>query len=394
VHEPNLFNNLFSVRIREDHSPKENFLSECFAHILRAVPEAREAWVSRICGRSLVLPKWNVSTRSTEVDPSTRTAIFPDLRIDAITADGRPIVVFAEHKWDSPCRVAQLESYRRIARDIKTWTCLVFVGARRDQVESAKGHVDASLYWENAYEIFECVANQLSDSIGDESKLLKDFLFFMKSQGLGPVAAITPEKLQAFVESNDLPFQLSVFCRKLADEYDWDKIPKRYHGTPTTPVGPTLPLPVKPTLPVEDRYGRVAMEFSGANWAPTITLGFLYSNSDHRVPFTDPGRSIDLMLRIEANPKANPKPESLIARLKEKSPGLRQMGAQVLIKGDPENRNHNTLLIIQQSLTVVLNGVRDTHVQLDKIHETFQRWLSVVFDDGALEPELLKLKSS
>jgi hypothetical protein len=54
--EPNLFSDLFSVRIREDHSPKENFLSECFAHILRAVPGACEGWVSRIYDRSVILP--------------------------------------------------------------------------------------------------------------------------------------------------------------------------------------------------------------------------------------------------------------------------------------------------------------------------------------------------
>jgi hypothetical protein len=69
MHEPNLFSDLFSVRIREDHSPKENFLSECFAHILRAVPGACEGWVSRIYDRSVILPEFSVSTRNSEVDP-------------------------------------------------------------------------------------------------------------------------------------------------------------------------------------------------------------------------------------------------------------------------------------------------------------------------------------
>jgi len=171
--------------------------------------------------------------------------IFPDLRIDATTADGESIVVFAEHKWDSPCRVDQLQNYRRIGEHTGPKTRLAFVGAHRDQVLSAKEHVDVSLYWENAYELLESVA--------DQSEVLEDFLYFIKSQGLGPMAAITPEKLKAFVEGNDLPFQLSVFCRKLADEYTWKKLPERYHGT--------LPLPV------EDRYGRIAIEFLGAKWA-------------------------------------------------------------------------------------------------------------------------------
>ncbi len=158
-------------------------------------------------------PICSVSTRSSEVDPLTGTVIFPDLRIDATTADGESIVVFAEHKWDSPCRVDQLQNYRRIGEHTGPKTRLAFVGAHRDQVLSAKEHVDVSLYWENAYELLESVA--------DQSEVLEDFLYFIKSQGLGPMAAITPEKLKAFVEGNDLPFQLSVFCRKLADEYTW-----------------------------------------------------------------------------------------------------------------------------------------------------------------------------
>jgi hypothetical protein len=372
MYQPSLFNDLFKVRIREDHSPKENFLSESFAHILRAVPGACEGWVSKVCGRSLILPEFSVSTRTSEVDRLTGTVIFPDLRIDATTADGESIVVFAERKWDSPCRVDQLQNYRRIGERTRPKARLTFVGARRDQVLSAKEHVDVSLYWENAYELLESVA--------DQSEVLEDFLYFMKSQGLGPMAAITPEKLKAFVEGNDLPFQLSVFCRKLADEYTWKNIPGRYYGTPP--------------LPVEDRYGRVAIEFLGAKWAPTITLGFLYSNLEHRVPFTDPDRSIDLLLRIETSPKLNPNPESLITLLKQKSSSLRQMGAQTLVKGDPDNRNHNTLLIVQQSLTVLLGGIHETSGQLEKIHQTFEQWLSALFADGSLEPELLKLRAS
>lgn len=370
--EPSLFNDLFKVRIREDHSPKENFLSESFAYVLRAVDGVRQSWISKICGRSLSLAKFNVSTRGSEVDPVTKTVIFPDLRVDATTIEGEPIVVFAEHKWDSPCRIDQLRSYRRIADNSKPKASLLFVGARRDQLVQARGSgsVDVSYYWEDVYKFLQHFTNQ--------SELLKDFLFFMKSQGLGPVAPVTPEKLKAFMESNDLLFQLSVFCRKLADEYTWDIIPARYHGN--------LPLSV------EDRYGRVAIEFLGANWAPTITLGFLYSGLDHKVPLTDPSRGIDLFLRIEANPKLNPNPESLLALLKQKLPALRETAGQALVQGDPNNGNRHTLLIIQESLVKVLRGIHETHEQLDKIHQTFEVWLSTLFQDGSLEAELLKLK--
>jgi hypothetical protein len=373
--EPNLFNDLFNVRIREGHSPKENFLSECFAHVLRTEDSLCESWVSKICGRPIQFSeKPSVSTRASEVDPEKNVTIFPDLRIDGTTVFGQPIVVLAEHKWDSPCRIEQLAAYRRIGNKLNPKASLVFVGARRDQVESARGsgHVDQSFYWEDAYQCLE--------SIAIESKTLEDFLFFMKSQGLSPVPAVTPQKLKAFMESNDLLFQLSVFCRKLADEYDWSMIPERYRN----------PTP----LPVEDRWGRVGIEFAGARWSPAITLGFLYSSSNHRVPLTDPRNSIDLFLRLETNPILNPNPESVLTALAQKLPTLREVADQVLMKGDLNNKNLHTLLILQKSLTNVLDGTTETHVQLDKIYEIWKVWLSRLFQDGFLEAELLKLKSA
>jgi hypothetical protein len=308
-----------------------------------------------------------------EIDPLTKSVFFPDLRIDATTIEGEPIIVFAEHKWDSPCRLDQLKIYRGIADKAKFKAWIAFVGKSRDQVVPALAseYVGSSMYWEDVYKLFESLPNQ--------SQLLQDFLFFMKSQGSGTLTAVTPEKLKAYVESDDLPFQLSMFCRKLADEYDWSKIPERYHGDKQ--------------LPVEDRYGRVAIEFSGAKWAPNITLGFLYSNRDHRVPFTDPGRSIDLLLRIEASSELNPNPDSLLKVLKYKMPSLKHSVAQALVKGDRDNRNRHTLLIVQRSLSDLLQGIDDTDAQLNKIYETFDCWLSILFDDESLEPELIKLRS-
>lgn len=172
MHEPNLFNDLFSVRIREGYSPKENFLSECFAHVLRTEDRFCESWVSKVCGRPIRFNgRPSISTRASEVDPEKNVTIFPDLRIDGITLDKEPIVVLAEHKWDSPCRNEQLAAYRRIANKLNPKASLVFVGARRDQIESARrsGHVDKSLYWEDAYQCLK--------SIATESKTLEDFLF-------------------------------------------------------------------------------------------------------------------------------------------------------------------------------------------------------------------------
>ena len=119
----------------------------------------------------------------------------------------------------------------------------------------------------------------------------------------------------------------------------------------------------------------MGIEFLGANWAPGIILGFLYSPADHKVPLTDPINSIDLFLRIEANPKLNPNPEPVLRVIAQKLLMLREMAVQALIKGDPNSGNPHTLLIIQKSLTKVLNGITETQAQLDRIHQTWEKWL-------------------
>jgi hypothetical protein len=74
-------------------------------------------------------------------------------------------------------------------------------------------------------------------------------------------------------------------------------------------------------------------------------------------------------------------------------PKLNEISGQALIKGDRENRNSHTLIIVQQSLINVLSGITETHAQLDRIHQTLESWISVLFQDGLLESELVKLKA-
>ncbi|HPC51838.1 MAG TPA: hypothetical protein PLV05_01920 [Verrucomicrobiota bacterium] len=42
---PNLFNALFRFHPRDGHAPKENFLSEAFAHVLPTPDAACSAWL-------------------------------------------------------------------------------------------------------------------------------------------------------------------------------------------------------------------------------------------------------------------------------------------------------------------------------------------------------------
>ncbi len=129
---PNLFNALFAFHPREGYTPRENFLSEAFAHVLRTVNGACEAWVSKLIGSPTPLLTSRILTRCSE------DGVFPDLKIEAAAASGEGLTIYAEHKWDSPCNEQQLQNYADIAKKSRGTPYLVFVGARLDQVGAAK----------------------------------------------------------------------------------------------------------------------------------------------------------------------------------------------------------------------------------------------------------------
>jgi hypothetical protein len=188
---PNLFNALFAFHPREGYTPRENFLSEAFAHVLRTVTGACEAWVSKPVGKPTPLLTSRIFTRYAE------DGVFPDLKIETKTVSGEELTIYAEHKWDSLCYEKQLQNYAIIAKKSKGTAYLVFVGARLDQVRAAKAAQTAipcrPFLWESVYEALLPLKNR--DGILDQ------FLDFMETHGLSPGTPITQPQMQAFLQS-------------------------------------------------------------------------------------------------------------------------------------------------------------------------------------------------
>ncbi len=367
--EPNVFNALFKFRSREEHSPEENFLTEGFAHILRTADCAREAWLSLVFNTPLPLSPAapEIQTRNSETDEEEDCNRMPDLKILASSKAGDPIMVFSEHKWNSPFDPGQLQSYARIAKKTQGTTALVFIGAHLYQVREAKKCATCvpcrAMLWEDVYLTLS--------SLKSTDTLLKQFLSFMKAQGLSPGEPITLRKMQAYVESSDFIAQLFRYAGKLMD-YDWSILPNRYRQSPE----------------VRNRWGRVAVEFPTPNRAPTITTGFLYSTEDHEVSFTSPGKGIDLFLRVECNPGSNPKPDVALSALASKADDVRKLRARVLLRGERGNGNRHTLLIAQRSVDSVVGPLTSEQEQVDAIYEALHSWAEALFGDGKLEPKL------
>jgi hypothetical protein len=198
----------------------------------------------------------------------------------------------------------------------------------------------------------------------------------MKSQNLNPGRPIEANVMRAFLASAGFTSQLTRYADKLLAEYDWPGVPGAYRSDPK----------------VKDRWGRIALEFTTPGWNPALTMGFLYDATDHGVTFTAPGESIDLFLRLEADPATNKDADEVLCALRQRAGTLRGLGARVLLRGDAGSGSRYSLLIAQQSLADVIQGLPEERAQIQPVYDKLASWTACLFQDQSLAGVLAKLK--
>jgi len=373
--EKTLFESLFDFHPRENHSPRENFLTESFAYFLKTEPAVRRAWLSKLLGREVADQNCTIATRPSESDEHADRHLFPDLVLDGTLANGELFSILCEHKWDSPCNKKQLADYRKLASNKGAHAKLVFVGSTLKQKQDAescfKDHFCRCFLWEDAFAVLE--------RIESKSSLLKEFLDFMKVQGLCPVQPLSAEIL---TERNDdysihssFIKHLAVYANKLKTNFKWDEI---------IPIGFQW-------VEVHNRWGRVGIRFEAKDFKPAITLGFLYDVTDHKVELVDSKHRLDLMLRLEAYPK-DTKDKNKFREVENLLKEQRQLvhAGSALLQGEPGNGNLYSVLIVQESLWHVIRDGKTADEQIQLIYEKLHSWLQPLFHDGKLEKALKK----
>jgi hypothetical protein len=363
---PNLFNALFQYYPREGHTPKENFLSEAFAHVLATCDAACDAWLSLALDRPVQAAQRQVTTREAEHDEEA-TVVIPDMRMRGVLNGGEPFDLSGEHKWDSPCDPNQIRRYLKVVNQGGEHRRLVFIGASQSQKRVAancdpcmKGK---AFLWADVFQALEPLPNK--------PDLLVQFLDFMKTHGLSPGKPIELATMVAFLQSSGFLTSLVPTANKLDDDFDWEFFPKRYRGD-------------KPRN-VTNRFERIAIEFATPAWKPTITVGFLFGEWDHGVSFVNRQKGIDLLLRIEAAPIDQKNIAPALAELARKRKKLSSLAASVLLLGEPENANAHSLLIARSCLGDVIEKATTQQEQLETIYWTVRGWGETLFGDGALE---------
>ncbi len=384
---PNIFNALFKYYPRDGHTPWENFLTEAIAYVLKIEPLAMEAWLSLMLDRNVKVAESYVLTQNSERIDNEASTVFPDLKVVASFNDGRRQTVYCEHKWDSPCNPDQLRNYAELIRHDQGNSIVAFVGATQQQVREAgnlNGVVQKAVRWEDIYRSFKEISNS--------SPMLQEFLFFMATQNLGSSSMINLAHLQSLPQVQVVMRQLWQCANRLLNDFPWDFLDARYRNPQQLGNG-NFHFPC-----VINRYGRIGIEFmTNPSYTPTINVGFLYDTKDHKVELTRPEHGIDLMLRFEADPAANPDNIQIIQKLRdgrdrilqnERGQGQKYL-TKIRLKG--ETRSPWTLLIAQKCLADVIGDCDSEEKQLQAIYEYFRQLLTSLFSDPQLEQELKKL---
>lgn len=365
----NLFTALFDFRIRDRHSPRENFLTEALVYVLKRNPAAMREWVRLLTNGDVAASFVEINTRLTHFDNENYSSIYPDVHVSGYDIEERKFNLVVEHKWDSPCSLPQLIRYANLGHpNEKRFLAFVCASAHEQKIADKFPNSDfdgllyKTLLWRDVYRILKAV------NIKDH--LLEEFLDFMTTEGLGPGKAITIQGMKAFIATRDFKGQLHKYCQRLMNEHNWDFIPEKYAKAP------------KP----HDAWGRTAIVFAEVPWKPAVAVGFLYDPTDHGVQLLNPEKGIDLAVRVHANPVNNPSPTRVLGLLEQRASELRKQGAVVHMKNQPGNNNKHTLILVRRSLGDVILDAATEDQQIEAIHDQLEKWCRTLFAD----PQLLK----
>lgn len=307
---PNLLHSLFSYRPRDGHTPEENFLTEAFAHTLRANPEVGRAWLASMTGDPLSAlgGDFHVETQASFFAPDGKSWSIPDMVVRCDLAGGGELTVLSEHKWRSPADLGQIGRYLEIAA-AKAKGHVVFIGSTVMQVADIKRvHAERvkAIRWQDVDAFLEKTS----------AESVREFADFLALQGLGATTPLSWPKLAAYVTSRSVEADCLRLVQSLGHRVDaglqageWSFLPERFQTANTYQ---------------KVRWGRVGVELHDGHW-PGLFLGLLLDGQDHGLMLVSPSESIDLMLSLDADPKLAVDPA-----ITQRADALRATGTDVM----------------------------------------------------------------
>ncbi len=286
--------------------PKENFLTEAFAwllrqheglagHFLQLVLERYDGTFSLDRGAR---PQWLTQEGNAKA------------RLDMVADFGTQAIIF-EHKLWASLGEDQIDKYREYGA--ARWVggvLVVLIAPRRSQFSQ---NPDVALTWG---EVYRCASEWLEDQTSKPS-IVRHFLGLLQSEGLGPPAPISHEAILSYLPAKTVEPQLVPLVQEVARR-DWTWFYERM-AWPGQKREPLVRFGPKDG----PWWGRMGVDLLDG-WRPGIFVGAMLNGDDHRVGLSNRelGPDFSLVLTYHQDDGEPPREEFLgsdeFARLKKR----------------------------------------------------------------------------
>lgn len=354
--------------------PKENFLTEVFAWMLRQHEGLAGDFIQFVleqCKRDFLLLPGSPARWLTQKGDG-------QVWLDMVADFGDKAIIF-EHKVWSMLGEDQIKKYRDYgAGEWSGGVLVVLITARRSQHAQ---NPDVALTWDQVY----WRVKKWLEREGEPHDLLAHFLGLLCAEGLGPPAPISHESILAYLPAQKLEPSLKVLVKRASQE-DWSWLYEKVHPTKRRP---------EPELRWGSGerylYGRLGLDLL-QGWYPGFFVGVMLDGSDHRVEPSQSHLGPDFCFILSYNLKDEISPtwsdfingdeyRRLQARLADEGRGWDVLDH--LKEHDKPNKWHP--LHLRRPLLEVMRGTQTLDEQLDAFMKASQEVIELVLRGGELD---------
>lgn len=279
--EKSIFSYLISYVPTNKRESKEDYLTQMFAWLLSNIEGFADSYIEFLCSNNenIILP----AEKDRRIVISTQETL-PTGRIDLLIRVNEELSFICEHKVHSELSENQIQKYMDASSLLGagTYYSVLVTFSATQHTQKA----DVSITWSD---VCEFVEELLQNYVHEDLFILKQFVEYLKENGMGKADPISKEALLGYWPAINLEHRLGALFASM-EGYDWTKnCPKL--------LDKTL-LDYSPQNN-KKRWGRIGIDFC-SEWNPGIFAGVLLLTSDHGLYPMDIKKGPDFVIFLES----------------------------------------------------------------------------------------------
>lgn len=284
--DKSIFSYLVSYVPTNKREAKEDYLTQMFAWILDNVEGVADLYIEYLCTKNHEIPCPPKHERKISI--STQETLSTG-RIDLLIRVNETMSFICEHKVFSELSENQIQKYMDASGNVgteKVFSVLVTFSSVQHTQKS-----DVAIIWSDVCELIE---TNMKNYINENLFVLKQFVAYLKENGMGKVEPVTPEALLGYWLAMDLENRLTSLFRTV-EGYDWINNCLKLLELNSENYNPQFN---------RTRWGRLGIDFY-SEWKPNIFCGVLLHTEDHKLEPVDEKKGPDFVVLLEVDYSKN-----------------------------------------------------------------------------------------